>query len=113
LTNRQGLLINKGILVHILSSRGIMVYNLRFRRAPAYKINPKVALACSLSLIEWIGYKARDPVKFKGGKGSPSSNLFLDLLPIPFYWVLLIYSIIERPGNSDSSVSYDLYALVI
>jgi hypothetical protein len=105
-------LINKGILVRILSSRGIAVRNLRFRRALAYKINPKVALVYSLSLIKWIGYKARDLIKFKGGKGSTSSDLFLDLLPIPFYWVLLTYSIIERPGNSDLSVSDNLYALV-
>jgi hypothetical protein len=85
---------------------------LRFRRAPARKIDPEVALARSLSLIEWIGYEARDPVEFEGGKGSTSSDLFLDLLPIPFCWVFLTYSIVERPGNSDSSVSYDLYALV-
>jgi hypothetical protein len=85
LTNKRGLLINKGILVYILSSRGIIVCNLRFRRALAYKINPKVALAYNLSLIKWIGYKARDSIKFKGGKGSPSSNLFLDLLSILFY----------------------------
>jgi hypothetical protein len=84
LTNRRGLLINKGILVCILSSRGIVVRNLRFRRAPARKINPEVALAYSLSLIKWISYKARDPIEFKGGKGSTSSDLFLDLLPIPF-----------------------------
>ena len=68
-----------------MSSRGIIVYNLRFRRALAYKIDSKVALAYSLSLIKWIGYKARDPVEFKGGKESISSNLFLDLLSILFY----------------------------
>ena len=85
MTNRQGLLINKGILVYILSSRGTIVYNLRFRYAPAYKINPKVVLAYSLSLIKWISYKARDLIKFKGGKGSISFNLFLDLLSILFY----------------------------
>jgi hypothetical protein len=95
-----------------LSSRGIAVYNLRFRRALAHKIDPKVALAYSLSLIKWIGYKARDLIKFKEGKGSTSSDLFLDLLSILFCWVLLIYSIIERLGNSDSSVSYNLYTLV-
>ena len=85
LINRRGLLINKGILVYILSSRGIAVCNLRFRCTPAYKINSKVALAYSLSLIKWIGYKARDPIKFKGGKGSISFNLFLNLLSILFY----------------------------
>ena len=85
MTNKRGLLINKGILVCILSSKGIIVYNLRFRRVLAYKINPKVVLAYSLSLIKWISYKARDPIEFKGGKGSTSSDLFLDLLLILFY----------------------------
>ena len=85
MTNRRGLLINKVILVCILSSKSIIVYNLRFRRVLAYKINLKVALAYSLSLIKWIGYKTRDPIKFKGGKESISFNLFLDLLFILFY----------------------------
>ena len=76
---------NKEILVCILSSRGITVCNLRFRYTLAYKINPKVALAYSLSLIKWIDYKARDLIKFKRGKGSISFNLFLNLLFILFY----------------------------
>jgi hypothetical protein len=79
------LLINKGILVYILSFRGITVYNLGFRRTPAYKINPKATLTYSLSLIKWISYKARDFIKFKGGKGFNSFNLFLDFLFSPFY----------------------------
>jgi hypothetical protein len=77
--------INKGVLVCILSSRSIIVCNLGFRRAPAYKINPKATLTYSLNLIEWIGYEAGDPIKFKGGKGSSGSNLFLDFLFSPFY----------------------------
>ena len=85
MTNRQGLLINKGILVYILSFRGIIVCDLRLRCAPAYKINPKVALTYSLGLIKRIGYKARDPIKFKGGKRPSGSNLFLDLFLSPFY----------------------------
>jgi hypothetical protein len=80
LINKWGLLINKGILVYILSSKGIIVCNLGFRYASAYKINPKATLTHSLSLIKWISYKARDPIKFKGGKGFNSSNLFLDFL---------------------------------
>jgi hypothetical protein len=85
LINRQGLLINKGILVCILSSKGITVYNLGFGHAPAYKINSKATLTHSLSLIKWISYKARDPIKFKGGKESNNFNLFLDFLLSPFY----------------------------
>jgi hypothetical protein len=66
-----------------------MVYNLGFRRALAYKINPKATLTYSLNLIKWIGYKARDSIEFKGGKGSNGSNLLLDFLFSLFYWVLL------------------------
>jgi hypothetical protein len=76
--------INEGVLVYILSSKSIMVYNLGFRRALAYKINPKATLTRSLNLIKWIGYKARGSIKFKGGKGSSGSNLFLDFLFSPF-----------------------------
>jgi hypothetical protein len=85
LINRQGLLINKGILVYILSSKGIIVYNLGFGCAPAYKINPKAILTYSLSLIKWISYKARDLIKFKGGKGFSDFDLFLDFLLSLFY----------------------------
>jgi hypothetical protein len=90
LINKQGLLINKGILVYILSSRGIIVCNLGFRCAPAYKINSKATLTYSLSLIKWISYKARDPIEFKRGKGFSSSDLFLDFLLSLFYQVLFI-----------------------
>jgi hypothetical protein len=77
-------------LVCILSSGSIIVCNLGFRRALAYKINPKATLTHSLNLIKWIGYKAGDSIKFKGGKGSSGSDLFLDFLFSLFYWVLLI-----------------------
>jgi hypothetical protein len=85
LINRRGLLINKGILVRILSFRGIIVHNLGFGHAPAYKINSKATLTYSLSLIKWISYKARDLIEFKGGKGSSGFDLFLDFLLSPFY----------------------------
>jgi hypothetical protein len=89
LINGWGLLIDKGILVCILSSRGIIVCNLGFGRAPAYKIDSKATLTYSLSLIEWISYKARDPIEFEGGKGSSGFDLFLDFLLSPFCRVLL------------------------
>jgi hypothetical protein len=90
LINGWGLLINKGILVRILSSKGIIVCNLGFGHAPAYKINSKATLTHSLSLIKWISYKARDSVEFKGGKGFSGFDLFLDFLLSLFCWVLLI-----------------------
>jgi hypothetical protein len=90
LIDRRGLLIDEGILVRILSSRGITVRDLRLRCAPARKINPEVALTYSLRLIKRIGYEARDLIEFKGGKGPSGSDLFLDLLLSLFYWVLLI-----------------------
>jgi len=90
LIDRRGLLIDEGILVRILSSRGITVRDLRLRCAPARKINPEVALTYSLRLIKRIGYEARDLIEFKGGKGLSGSDLFLDLLLSLFYWVLLI-----------------------
>jgi hypothetical protein len=89
LINKQGLLINKGILVYILSSKGITVHNLGFRHALAYKINSKATLTYSLSLIKWISYKAKDLIKFEGGKGFSGSNLFLDFLFSLFCQVLL------------------------
>jgi hypothetical protein len=85
LINKWGLLINKGILVYILSFKGIIVYNLGFGHALAYKINFKATLTYSLSLIKWISYKARDLIKFKGGKGFSSFDLFLDFLLSLFY----------------------------
>jgi hypothetical protein len=78
-------MINKGVLVRILSSGSIIVYNLGFRHTLAYKINFKATLTYSLNLIKWISYKARDSIKFKGGKESNSSNLFLDFLFSLFY----------------------------
>ena len=84
------MLIDGGTLVCILSSRGIMVCNLGFRRAPAYKIDPEATLTYSLNLIKWIGYKARDSVEFEGGKGSSGSDLFLDFLFGLFCQVLFI-----------------------
>ena len=90
MSDEKVLLIDEGVLVGILSSGSITVRNLRFKRAPAYKIDLKAILTRSLNLIKWISYKAGDSIEFKGGKGSNSSNLFLDFLFSLFYWVLLI-----------------------
>ena len=83
--NRRGLLINEGILIRILSSKSITVYNLRFKRTPAYKIDLKATLTYSLSLIKWINYEARDFIKLKRGKGFNNSDLFLNFLFNSFY----------------------------
>ena len=83
------LVINEGVLVRILSSGSITVYNLRFRRAPAYKINLEATLTRSLNLIEWINYEAGDSIEFKRSKRSSSSDLFLDFLFSLFCRVLL------------------------
>jgi hypothetical protein len=96
------LLINKGTLVRILSSKGIIVYNkgvlvyissfksviicnLRVGYALAYKVNLKAILVYSLNLFKWVGYKASNSIKFKGVKRSAFFNLFLNLLFTPFY----------------------------
>jgi len=85
LINRQGLLTNKRVLVRILSSKDITVYNLRIKYAPARKIDSEVALTYSLRLIKRINYKARDLIKFKRGKGFNGSDLFSDLFFTLFY----------------------------
>jgi hypothetical protein len=76
---------NKGVLIYISSSKSIIVYNLGVRHTLAYKVNLKATLVYSLDLFKWIGYKASDFVKFKGVKGFTFFNLFLNLLLTPFY----------------------------
>jgi hypothetical protein len=76
---------NKGVLVYILSSKSITVYNLGVGRALAYEVNPEATLVYSLDLFKWVGYKASDFIEFKGVKGSAFFDLFLDLLLTLFY----------------------------
>ena len=83
--DKRGLLTNKRVLVRILSSKSITVYNLKIKCAPAYKINSEIALTYSLRLIKRINYEARDLIEFKRGKGLNSFDLFLDLFFSPFY----------------------------
>jgi hypothetical protein len=85
LINGRGLLINEGILVRILSSKSIIVRDLRLRYTPARKIDPEVALTYNLRLIKRISYEARDLIEFKRGKRPNGSDLFLDLLFSLFY----------------------------
>jgi hypothetical protein len=85
LINKQGLLIDKEILVYILSFKGITVRDLRLKYTPARKIDLEIALTYSLRLIKRINYKARDLIKFKRSKGLNDSDLFLNLLFNLFY----------------------------
>jgi hypothetical protein len=68
-----------------LSFKSVIVYNLRVRRALAYKINPKATLVYSLDLFKWVEYKASNSIEFKGVKGSAFLDLFLDLFFTLFY----------------------------
>jgi len=63
------------VLVRILVYRSITVRNLRVRYALAYKINSKTTLVYRANLVKWVVYKARDPIKFKGGKESIGFNV--------------------------------------
>ena len=85
LSSKGIIVYNKGVLVYISSSKSVIVYNLGVRHALAYKVNLKATLVYSLDLFKWVGYKASDFVKFKGVKGSAFFNLFLDLLLTLFY----------------------------
>jgi hypothetical protein len=76
---------NKGVLVCILSSKSVIVCNLGVGHTLAYKVNSKATLVYSLDLFKWVGYKASDSIKFKGVKGFAFFNLFLDLLLTLFY----------------------------
>ena len=76
---------NEGVLVCILSSKSITVCNLRVGRALAYEVNFEATLVYSLDLFEWVGYKASDSIEFKGVKKSAFFDLFLDLLFTLFY----------------------------
>jgi hypothetical protein len=85
LSFRNIIIYNKGVLVYILSSKSIIVYNLGVGHALAYKVNLKATLVYSLDLFKWVGYKASNFIKFKGVKRSAFFNLFLDLLFTLFY----------------------------
>jgi hypothetical protein len=76
---------NKRVLVYISSSKSVIVYNLRVGHTLAYKVNFKATLIYSLNLFKWVKYKASDFIKFKGVKGSAFFNLFLNLLLTLFY----------------------------
>jgi hypothetical protein len=85
LSSRGITVYNKGVLVYISSSKSVIVRNLGVGHALACEVNPKATLVYSLDLFKWVGYKASDSIKFKGVKGSAFFDLFLDLLLTLFY----------------------------
>jgi hypothetical protein len=85
LSSRGIIVCNKGVLVYILSFKSVIVRNLGVGHALAYKVNLKATLVYSLDLFKWVRYKASDSIKFKGVKESAFFNLFLNLLLTLFY----------------------------
>ena len=73
------ILVYKGIIVYILGYRGIIVhnivYNLSIRCALASKINSNATWVYGMNLVKWVSYKARDSIKFKGGKEVAGFNI--------------------------------------
>ena len=52
-----------------------MVRNLSTGYILARKINSKAAQVYRTNLVKWVSYKARDPIKFKGGKEVAGFNI--------------------------------------
>ena len=73
------ILVYRGIAVYILDYRGIIVYsvvrNLRVEYILVSKVDSKAAQVCKINLVKQVRYKARDPIKFKGGKKVISFNI--------------------------------------
>ena len=66
---------DRRVLVRILVYRGITVRNLGTGYTLARKINSKTAWVYRTNLVKWVSYKARDPIKFKGGKEVAGFNI--------------------------------------
>ena len=103
---------NRRVLVRILVCRGITVHNFYIRYALVRKINSKTTQVYRANLVKWVGYKIRDPIKFKGGKEFASFNIIQNLLFNPFCLVLLTQCVVQRPCNSNSLVLFNPYTLV-
>ena len=68
MNNRRGLVYILVCGVYNLGYGGIIVHNLSTRCTLARKINSKAAWVYRTNLVKWVSYKAKDPIKFKGGK---------------------------------------------
>ena len=66
--NLVRILVYGGITVRNLGYGGIVVRNLSIRYTLASKINFNTTWVCGTNLVKWVSYKARDSVKFEGGK---------------------------------------------
>ena len=69
------ILVYGGIAVHNLGYSSIMVRNLSIGCTLASKINSYTTWVCGTNLVKWVIYKARDSVKFKGGKEVAGFNV--------------------------------------
>jgi hypothetical protein len=92
------ILVYRGVIVRILGSGGIIVHsvvrNLRVGCILASEVNSKAAWVCGTNSVKWVSYKARNPVKFKGGKEVAGFDIIQDLLFGPFRLVLLLYYVV-------------------
>ena len=52
-----------------------MVCDLGTKYNLAYKVDSKTPWVYKINLVKWVRYKARDPIEFKAGKESISSNV--------------------------------------
>ena len=59
---------NGGNLVRILVCRGVMVRSLRIGCILASKVSSEAAWVYGINLVEYIRYKASDPIEFGRGK---------------------------------------------
>ena len=62
------ILVYRGITVHNLGYGGVVVRNLSIGCTLASKINSYTTWVYRTNLVKWVIYKARDSIKFKGGK---------------------------------------------
>jgi hypothetical protein len=92
------ILVYRGVVVRILGYGGIIVRsvvrNLRVGCILASEVNSKAAWVCRTNLVKWVSYKARDPIKFKGGKEVAGFDIIQDLLFSTFHLVRLLYYVI-------------------
>ena len=78
-------MINKRVLIRILSLKSITVYNLRIKCILIRKIDFKATSVYNLKFVKWINYKAKDLIEFKRSKRFNNFDLFLDFFFSLFY----------------------------
>ena len=61
-------MVYRGITVYNLGYGSIIVRSLSIRYTLASKINSNATWVYGMNLVKWVSYKARDSIKFKGGK---------------------------------------------